>query len=193
VQIVAFRIYYRAKVVLKTLSDPHADVSVRYVDKEKMSEFLNDKIKSPLGGLYVFTISQRGGVGIPWYVGKTEAPGESSLVREALHRDKLRKYARALAEEESGAARLYFLIPQRGNDGNIDDLETFLIWLARQQNPRLLNKRKFKLTPKELQDHFGRHRIAGVMNTGPGQPPNGAIRFRQMIGLDKKMFVVARE
>jgi len=151
------------------------------------------EVKSNHGGLYIFVISQRGGAGIPWYVGKTEARGESSLVNEALHRDKLRKYARALAEEGSGAARLYFLIPQRGNDGNIDDLETFLIWLARQQNPRLLNERKFELTPKRLQHHFKRHRIAGVMNTGPGQPTAGAISFRKMIGWNKKMLVVGRE
>lgn len=189
----AFRIHNRCRVFLNTFLDRASDVRVRYVNKKKTVTFLKDKVESPMSGLYVFVISQKGGVGIPWYVGKTEIKAQGSLVKEAFENDKLRKYARALAEEGSGAADLFFLVPQDLKRDKIQELETFLIWLALQRNPRLINEIKVQLTPMQLQRHFLRHEITGVMNSGRGKPKEEAKRFKKMIGWQKKMFVVARE
>ena len=141
------------------------------------------------GGIYVFAIRRQRGSGLPWYVGKNEGKEQGSLYKEALTNDKLRKYASALAEEGSGTALLFFLSPTDRRSDNIDNLEKFLIWLARQRNPRLLNKRKVRLTPQSLYDHLRRHRIKGVLNADPGNPGTAG-SFKRMIGWNRTMHVV---
>jgi hypothetical protein len=60
-------------------------------------------MQAPAGpGAYVFAIRNKGGPGIPWYVGISLKEPEGSLVKESLTVDKLRKYAVALAEAGSG-------------------------------------------------------------------------------------------
>ena len=151
--------------------------------------FLNLFWSVVAGGLYVFVVRRRAGPGLPWYVGKNEGREQGSLYKEALTNDKLRKYASALAEEGSGTARLYFLSPKDRRSDNINDLEKFLIWLARQRNPRLLNKRKIRLTPQSLYEHLQRHTINGVLNAQPGNP-GIAGRFKSMIGWNSIMHIV---
>jgi hypothetical protein len=43
---------------------------------------------------------------------RTKEKRQGSLYKEALTDDKWRKYARALAEEDSGTAQLFFLSPE---------------------------------------------------------------------------------
>jgi hypothetical protein len=185
----AFRIDGPYKVGLKTLSDKASAIEVRCVDKKKSLMNLRKlAVHARAGGLYVFAIRRQRGSGLPWYVGKNEGQEQGSLYKEALTNDKLRKYARALTEEGSGNALLFFLSPTDRRSDNIDDLEKFLIWLARQRNPRLLNKRKVRLTPQSLYDHLLRHKIAGVLNAGPGNP-GAAGSFKKMIGWNRTMHV----
>ena len=178
------------KVQLEYLSDKSSAIEVRCVDKKKsLTSFSNLAVHTRAGGLYVFAIRPKGGSGVPWYVGKNEGGEQGSLYKEALTPDKLRKYARALAEEGSGTALLFFLSPEDRRSDNIDDLEMFLIWLARQRNPRLLNKRKVRLTPQSLYDHLRQHKIKSVLNADPGNP-RAATPFKKMIGWNRTMHVV---
>jgi hypothetical protein len=101
--------------------------------------------------------------------------------------DKLKKYALALAEARSGSPLLYFLVAEDGRADRVPQLEQFLIWLARQRNPDLLNDRKVRLSPKSLNSHLQKHRIAGVLNASPGNPGKDAKTFRAMIGWDRTM------
>jgi hypothetical protein len=187
----AFGIYGPYKLHLGHLRERTSGIHVRHVDKDKsLRKLKNERVGTRAGGVYVFAVRRKGrGAGTPWCVGLNEGRSPSSLYREALTNDKLRKYARALAEEDAGSALLYFLSPEDRRSDKIPLLETFLIWLGRQRNPRLLNTKKVRLTPKTLNDHLRRHRIAGVLNRGFGQPPKGASAFRRMIGWNRAMHV----
>jgi hypothetical protein len=187
----AFQIDGPHKVGLEYVSDKASAIKVRCVDKKKsLAIFRGFPVHTRAGGLYVFAIRRQAGSGLPWYVGKNEGRAQGSLYKESLTNDKLRKYARALAEEGSGTALLFFLSPEDRRSDNIDELEKFLIWLARQRNPRLLNRRKVRLTPESLYDHLQRHSIKGVLNAGPGNPGT-AVPFKRMIGWNRTMHVVA--
>ena len=187
----AFRIERPERVELKYLADKASAIKVRCVDKKRSLElFSNLPVHTRAGGLYVFAIRRQSGSGVPWYVGKNEGRKQGSLYKEALTNDKLRKYARALTEEGSGTALLFFLSPEDRRSDNIDDLEKFLIWLARQRNPRLLNEKKVRLTPQSLYDHLQRHRIKGVLNAHPGNPGAAGDDFKKMIGWNRTMHVV---
>jgi hypothetical protein len=179
------------KLRLGHLRKPDSGIHVRYVLKsDSMGKLRKERVGTRAGGLYIFAIRRKGrGAGLPWYVGINEGKGQSSLFREALTNDKLRKYARALAEETTGSASLYFLSPEDRRSDNIPQLETFLIWLARQRNPRLINAKKVRLTPKSLNAHLQQHRIEGVLASSVGKPSKGASDFRAMIGWNRAMHV----
>lgn len=179
------------KLRLGHLRETTSGIHVRYVDKnESLKKLKNERVGTRAGGVYVFAVRRKGrGAGTPWYVGLNEGKSQSSLYREALTNDKLRKYARALAEEDAGSALLYFLSPEDRRSDKIPLLEAFLIWLGRQRNPRLLNSKKVRLTPRTLNKHLRRHRIAGVLNHGSGRRRKGATDFRAMIGWNRSMHV----
>jgi hypothetical protein len=179
------------KLRLKEYEVRDAGISVRYVDKaESLNRLRHARVGTRAGGVYVFAIRRKGrGAGVPWYVGKNQGKTQSSLHKEALTNEKLRKYALALAEEDSGSASLYFLSPEDRRVDDIPELETFLIWLARQRNPRLLNTKKVRLTPASLNEHLGNHRIPGILTPLRGKPPSGMSEFRRMIGWNRKMHV----
>lgn len=142
------------------------------------------------GGVYIFAIRRRGrGTANPWYVGLNKGRVRGSLSSEALTRDKLHKYARALASDGSGSALLFFLSPGDRRSDDIPRLETFLIWLARQRNPRLLNTKKIRLTPQALGIHLREHRIPGALTPAVGRPARRASDFRKMIGWTRHMHV----
>lgn len=178
------------KLRLGHFRQPSSGIHVRYVLKnESMTKLKQERVGTRTGGVYVFAVGRKGGGRIPWYVGINQGKRHSSLHREALTNDKLRKYARALAEEDSGSAMLYFLSPEDRRSDDILALETFLIWLARQRNPRLLNTKKVRLSPKSLNRHLRQHRISGVLTKSVGKPPKAASNFKKMIGWDRKMHV----
>lgn len=179
------------KLRLGHFREPDSGIHVRFVLKSgSMGKLRKERVGTRAGGLYIFAIRRKGrGAGLPWYVGINEGKGRSSLFREALTNDKLRKYARALAEETTGSALLYFLSPEDRRSDNIAHLETFLIWLARQRNPRLLNAKKVRLTPKSLNAHLQQHRIEGVLASRVGKPSKGTSDFRTMIGWNRAMHV----
>jgi len=187
----AFAIDGPYKLRLGHFREPDSRIHVRYVLKnESMKKLRQERVGTRAGGLYIFAVRPKGrGAGFPWYVGINEGKGQSSLYREALTNDKLRKYARALAEEGAGSALLYCLSPEDRRSDNIPQLETFLIWLARQRNPRLLNTKKVRLTPKVLNDHLRQHHIAGVLTSRVGKPREGTSDFRKMIGWNRAMHV----
>jgi hypothetical protein len=63
----------------------------------------------------------------------------------------------------AGTSVLYLLTPETAKDKNqIDPLETFPIWLARQKNPGLLNSKKVRLTPESLHSYLSDLEIHGV-------------------------------
>ncbi|MBF6569506.1 MAG: hypothetical protein IVW54_11610 [Candidatus Binataceae bacterium] len=186
----AFRIDGPYTLDLKYLSDEASGIRVRCVNKDKSAQKLRHlPIGRRAGGLYIFAIRRQRGAGKPWYVGMNEGTDQGSLYKEALTNEKLRKYARALAEEDSGSALLFFLSPDDRRSDDIPELETFLIWLARQRNPHLLNKRKFSLTPRLLHKHLHQHQITGVLNARAGHPGKAADTFRKMIGWNSPMHI----
>ncbi len=188
----AFRILGPHELTHKDLSDKESAILVRCVNKLKSLEILGDKeeVRALARGAYVFAIRNQHEAGKPWYVGITKKKTPGSLYQEALHNDKLRKYALAFAEEDySGTALLFFLVPGGGKADNIDKLEAFLIWLARQRNPSLLNKQKRGLSPAALQEHLQKHQIDGILNGNRGKPTDGARDFRKMIGWYRHMQV----
>ncbi len=186
----AFRIDGPYKLDLEYLSDKARAIRIRCVGKDESTQKLRHlSVGHRSGGLYIFATRRQRGAGTPWYVGKNEGKHQGSLYKESLTNEKLKKYARALAEEKSGTAILFFLSPQDLRSDKIPELETFLIWLARQRNPDLLNKRKVRLTPKSLHKHLHEHQIVGVLNSGAGQPGKAADAFRKMIGWNRAMHV----
>jgi hypothetical protein len=186
----AFQINGPYKLHLKYLSDEASGIRVRCVDKNKSIRDLRHRtVGRRAGGLYIFAIRRQRGAGIPWYVGKNEGKHQGSLYIESLTNEKLKKYARALAEEGSGTPLLFFLSPEDRRSDNISELETFLIWLARQRNPQLINKKKVRLSPRALNEHLRGHRITSVLNAYAGNPGRGANGFRKMIGWNKPMHV----
>lgn len=179
------------KLRLGHLREPNSGIHVRYVVKnDSLKKLKRKRVAAGAGGLYVFAIRRKGkGAGIPWYVGLNQGKRRTSLYREALTNDKLRKYARALAEQDAGSALLYFLRPEDRRSDDIPELETFLIWLARQRNPHLINTKKVRLSPKSLYTHLREHRIVGLLTKRAGKPPKSASAFQQMIGWNRKMHV----
>jgi len=92
-------------------------------------------------------------------------------------------------KQNSGTPLLFFLSREDGRADKIEQLEQFVIWLARQRNGDLLNDRKVRLSPKSLNRHLQKHRIAGVLNASLGNPGKKAKAFRAMIGWDRTMHV----
>jgi hypothetical protein len=184
---VAFKINPTIKLFTKDLTDRESRLSYRFLDGGKSSKAVHAHETANAIGIYVFALRKPGGLGgsTPWYIGKTEA---NTLGKEALTADKLRKYASAL-NASVGTPLLYFLTPKGAADRNrIDELEIFLIWLARQKNPHLINKKKVRLSPEALQDHLANLRIAGFLNSR-GNPGSAAVDFKTMIGWRRTMHV----
>ena len=171
----------------KVLRDEESKKTMRLVDGKASKELLSPKTTAADVGVYVFGVRKQGGVILPWYVGKTES---SSLGKESLTVDKLRKYATALERSEGSTPVLYFLLPENGWDKRkIDRLETFLIWLSRQRNPQLLNQRK-NLSPKQLESTLRTVLITGLQQKKTG-PVTATIKsFQRTIGWTQPVHVV---
>lgn len=186
----SFKVRPAITLYTKLFIDIDSGVKIILLDRRRSCDALAQHEFTDDPGLYIFALRKqgRGGSAVPWYVGKTE---RRSLAIEALQKDKLRKYAMALGSSP-GKPVLYFLTPRGTADRNrIDKLETFLIWLARQKNPRLLNKKKVHLSPETLQQHLSGLQVAGVLNSGKGKPGDAANAFLSMIGWTRMMHVAS--
>jgi hypothetical protein len=183
-----FSIYGPMKLIKKTMQDPESKKIMLLIDGKASKEKLPETSTTTDIGVYVFAIAKQGGGAMfPWYVGKTE---KSNLGKESLDADKLRKYASALEHSEGGAPYLYFLVPNKKADEDlIDRLETFLIWLGRQRNPGLLNKRK-NLSPHTLEETLRTVRVYGLQEKKTGPVTSSENSFRKAIGWNQPVHVV---
>jgi hypothetical protein len=184
----SFKVRGPIALAVKTLEDKDSQITLRLVDRDKSRRRLDAIREGVRTGVYIFGVRRQGASAeTPWYVGLTE---RNSLAFEALHKDKIRKYARALISTDAGTPVLYFLIPEDAKDRHrIDKLETFLIWLARQRNPGLLNKKKVRLTPESLHTYLSELRIHGILNSTTGNP-GASKQLRAMIGWNRAMQVL---
>ena len=184
----AFKVRGPISLAVKVLRDEDSEVTRRLVDRDKSRRRLVPVKEGLAIGVYICGIRRRGASAeIPWYVGLTQ---RNSLAVEALQKDKIRKYARALISSDSGTPVVYFLTPEDARDRHrIDRLETFLIWLTRQRNPELLNKKKVHLTPESLQGYLSDLRIHGILNSSTGNP-GASQQLRAMIGWTRAMQVL---
>lgn len=184
-----FKILGPYSLVVGHLEDNASSLRIPYVKKKESLAKLQQQVGGVGAGVYIFVVRhQREEGGKPWYVGITLRKSKGALHRESLHNDKLRKYAVALTEAESGKPHLFFLAAD-GKKDKIAELEQFLIWLGRQRTPKLLNEQKVTLSPKALHAHLQSHQIAGVLNPSPGHPGKNAKAFRAMIGWEAHMHV----
>jgi len=134
---------------------------------------LKDTLISKKQGCYVFAL--RAGRGAtPWYVGKAG----KSFQQECFGSHKLIKYNTALFAGRVGSPVLYFVaLPGKKKKISakiLSDLETYLIRVAKDSNPKLLNKINTK-PPK-----WG---IAHVVRSGQGKLTKGESSFRKMLDL----------
>ena len=146
------------------------------IEKEHQNPFwqrASEPLLEKKQGCYVFAL--RAGRGsTPWYVGKAS----KSFQQECFTSDKLQKYNRALFGGKKGSPVLFFVtLPGKKmkiSARTIKDVETYLIGVAKETNPNLLNKSKTK-TPA-----WG---IKAVYRGGQGKPNQTERAFRKMLGL----------
>jgi hypothetical protein len=123
-------------------------------------------------GCFVFAI--RAGPGMtPWYVGKTA----NGFRWECFQPHKLNKYNEALVRAGYGTPILFFVVyPRtRGRVSKvaIDELETFLIQVARNRNPALLNKTKDEVPGWAIQG----------LGTGRGRRSAATVQLARTVGI----------
>lgn len=127
-------------------------------------------------GCYVFGIRVGRNI-VPWYVGKTR----KSFEQECFQKHKQDHYAKALADVLKGTPVMFFVTyplgkPGKTNEQNIDELETFLIQLAIDVNPKIRNISKAKDLPT-----WG---VEGVVR-GRAKPTKSASHFKKAFWLHK--------
>lgn len=153
---------------------------IRGLTDESIDDFRKKTI-ARRHGVYVFALRGQGGSVVPWYVGLAK---QMTFGDEAFSKDKLRKYAAAMFGRTGKPILTVLAAPKNGPKGSaIDDLETLLIWIARAQNPRLLNERKINTSPRWILALTKNITIQGVINSGQGQPTREVKQFKAMMGL----------
>lgn len=186
----AFTIDGPVKLKKKDMRDKESGKTVLLINGKASKALLSKASTGTQIGVYIFAIGKQGGAGsiLPWYVGKTE---RANLGKESLDADKLKKYAAALERDDGGAPMLYFLLPENGWDAHrVDALETFLIWLARQRNPMLLNARK-NLSPNQLHNVLKNVIVYGLQEKKPGPTSATIAGFRRMIGWNEPVHIAS--
>lgn len=131
-------------------------------------------------GVYIFGLRSSGGAVMPWYVGLAK---QQTFGAEAIAKDKLRKYSAAMFGRTGSPVITLVSWSKTDPEAFIDDLERFLIWIARAKNPRLLNERKISSAPKSIIALVNKIEIKGVLKRGPGQPSLAAQEFRAHMGI----------
>jgi len=132
-------------------------------------------------GCYVFAL-QNGDNIIAWYVGKTE---KGTFFKECFQATKINYYNEILIDHNG--TPLLFLLPRLTGAGtkfskptksgyrDIDFLETLLIGMALEQNPKLANIKKTKLL-REM-------KVPGVINSPQARPRKPVSDLRNALGL----------
>jgi hypothetical protein len=123
-------------------------------------------------GCYIFAL--RAGRGYcPWYIGKTNR----CFAYECIGPHQLEKYNEVLFSGRKGLPVMFFVAPD-GRKKTVsrrvcDDLESYLINQAFQENAEIANGRK--LNPAWM--------IKGVFGLGRGRPSELEERFQLMMGI----------
>jgi hypothetical protein len=121
----------------------------------------------------VFGIRAGGGI-TPVYVGKTH---RQTFAEECFTPHKVGKYNEGLVEYRRGTPVLFLLTPPvrrgRPNQGNVDELEAFLIQTGVAANEDILNVQGTARADWT---------IAGVLRTGQGRASESATLFERMMG-----------
>lgn len=147
------------------------------VDIEKVTELCRNPSDALMRyGCYIFAAQRRRVDGwVPIYAGKA---AEQTLGNEALSPDKLKKVDCYLQQHGARPIMLFLITHpiQRGhqNARAIAHIERWLIGLAHEVNPELINK---QLTSPE---GWG---IGGVIRGGRGKRSDSAAKLRELLGL----------
>ncbi len=143
----------------------------RIVDRRALSNFWKES-KEVAGetGCYVFGMSSAGGL-MPWYVGKAT----KRFQQECFTPHKENAYNQSLTDYARGRPVMFFIVAKsRGCQRFIDDVETFLIQMGVDRNPKLRNDRKTQ-PPK--------WHIQGVIRGEVRRTPKAAQSFKRIMGL----------
>lgn len=144
------------------------------IEKDNIEEFKkNNADLLSNRGCYIFAFRAAKGQK-PIYVGKTN----KSFAVEIFGDHKLKKYMSALADQKSGTAVFYFVVPQASkgppNKVAIDQVETYLIQCGLVANKNLLNDRKTK------QESWS---ISGIVRS-TGKPSNAACSMKKCLKIE---------
>jgi hypothetical protein len=145
------------------------------IDKEHEREFwdvIHDEELKRKQGCYIFALRAAKGA-TPWYVGKAGI----SFQQECFSPDKLNKYNRSLFDGKQGTPVLFFVAldgkKKKIAKQTIKEVEAYLIRVAKEANPDLINRSKTK------PPNWG---IMRVVRGGMGKPSVAESLFRTMMG-----------
>lgn len=143
----------------------------RIVDRGALNDFWKSATEvASQTGCYVFGMSSAGGL-MPWYVGKAT----KGFQQECFTPHKENHYNCSLTDYARGRPVMFFIVAKsRACQKFIDDVETFLIQMGVDRNPRLRNDRKTQ-PPRWL--------IQGVIRGEVRRTPKRAQSFKRMMGL----------
>jgi len=144
----------------------------RAITEESIERFWRDHPKFERRvGCYVFAMSAGRGL-TPWYVGKTTR----NFKKEIFTPHKLNYYTLAMIKYMKGAPAFFLVVAPKSvgkpNNSKIREIEKYLINLAMEQNPELLNKQDASIPD------WG---IKGVVRGGKGKVAAGVKKFRSML------------
>ena len=144
-----------------------------FIDEASLDELAEESAEFERIGVYVFGLRTGGGT-LPIYVGMTQS---RKLIKEAFDKDKLNKINQYINTHTHGTLVVYLVTQIRGpgqpNKSDVENIEFYLIGLARGRKPDLIN-----IHGNSAQT-WG---IRGVVHGGPGQPSKEALAFKDMMG-----------
>ena len=148
---------------------------IKQIDTKEAKTFWDADETKAVGakqGVYVFALKAAKGYRSV-YIGKAGR----SFKGEIFQPHKLKTYAHEFSEGAKGTPCFFFVCPKGMHKkvpiGICDEIETFMIQLAIQKNPRLRNDRKTKLADWS---------IAGLVRS-TGKPSAKASAFAKLIGM----------
>ena len=113
------------------------------IDEDKIAVFKANSTHKQFNekkGCYVYAIKASKG-SFPIYVGMSC----SNILAEAFTCDKIKKVNKYLEDCSHAKILLYFVVMEEGSGNkNIEECESYLIDLAKNANPDLINQRKIK-------------------------------------------------
>ncbi len=156
-----------------------------HIDKASLNAFWKGIDSQKIGlseaiGCYVFSISAGRGE-LPWYVGKTS----NAFCSECFQDHKLVHYNGVLAGRDRGIPHMTLIarVTETGRFSSattgiddIDFLEKYLIGVALERNPGLVNIKETSM----LRDIY----VPGILNPQPGSPGEPARRLKHILKID---------